>query len=199
VFCAALIFVSVAADIGFSYWLAEYFSAELAVSIRLSSSVVGIYLAGLILGRLLTPLALKRARLETVLAAGLAIAAVSIFPFILSRSIALKAALCATYGLGIGPVFPLLMAWGSREYPSRSGAVTGVLYGFLSLGGMVLAAGVARLWLLGRIAQARIAGLGKRRRLPGPLLIGSLLDCRVDAPYLWRDGSRHDRRSARHP
>ncbi|OHD74394.1 MAG: hypothetical protein A2177_15140 [Spirochaetes bacterium RBG_13_68_11] len=37
---------------------------------------------------------------------------------------------------GVGPVFPLLMARGSREFPEQSGAVSGVLYAGISLGGM---------------------------------------------------------------
>ena len=41
------------------------------------------------------------------------------------------------YGLGVGPVFPLLMARGTREFPEQSGAVSGILYAGVSLGGMV--------------------------------------------------------------
>jgi MFS family permease len=50
---------------------------------------------------------------------------------------ALKAALCGIYGFGVAPVFPLLMARGTREFPAQSGSVTGVLFGSLALGGMV--------------------------------------------------------------
>jgi MFS family permease len=37
---------------------------------------------------------------------------------------------------GVGPVFPLLMARGTREFPEQSGAVTGILGAGVSLGGM---------------------------------------------------------------
>ncbi|MCX7030021.1 MAG: MFS transporter, partial [Spirochaetes bacterium] len=132
-----MIFFSVAIDLGFVYWLAEYFAAELGVSLRLSSSVVGVYLVGVISGRLLMPLALKRRRPEALLPASLALALGGIILFILVPGPAAKAALCAVYGLGVGPVFPLLMARGSREFPEQSGAVTGILYAGVSLGGMV--------------------------------------------------------------
>ena len=135
--CSVLIFFSVAADLGFSYWLAEYFTTELHVSLRLSSSAVGVYLVGIIAGRILIPVFLKRMRPEANLIMGLCVAIASIFPFILIPSVPVKVALCAVYGFGIGPVFPLLMARGSREFPSRSGAVTGVLFGCVSLGGMI--------------------------------------------------------------
>jgi MFS family permease len=133
---AVMIFFSVAIDLGFVYWLSEYFAAELGVSLRLSSSVAGVYLLGVISGRLLMPLALKRLRPETLLPASLALALGGIVLFILVPGPAAKAALCAVYGLGVGPVFPLLMARGTHEFPEQSGAVSGILYAGVSLGGM---------------------------------------------------------------
>jgi MFS family permease len=132
-----MIFFSVAVDLGFSYWLAQYFTAELHVGLGLSSSVVGIYLAGIVAGRLLIPLVLKRIGAETHLRVSFSIALAGILLFILVPSVPVKALLCALYGLGLGPVFPLLMARGSREFPEQPGAVTGVLFACMSLGGMV--------------------------------------------------------------
>jgi DHA1 family inner membrane transport protein len=134
---AVMIFFSIAIDLGFSYWLAEYFAAELHVSLGLSSSVVGIYLVGIVAGRFLIPLVLKRISPERHLGLSLSVALAGMLLFILVPSVPVKAALCALYGLGVGPVFPLLMARGSREFPEQPGAVTGVLFGSMSLGGMV--------------------------------------------------------------
>jgi hypothetical protein len=55
-----MIFFPVATDPGFVYRLSEYFKTELGVSLRLASSVTGVYLLGIISGRLLMPLALSR-------------------------------------------------------------------------------------------------------------------------------------------
>jgi FHS family glucose/mannose:H+ symporter-like MFS transporter len=140
-----MIFFSVAIDLGFVYWLAQYFAAELGVSLRLSSSVVGVYLAGIVSGRLAIPLALKRLRPEALLPASLALALGAILAFILVPGAGAKAGLCAAYGLGVGPVFPLLMARGSREFPEQSGAVTGVLFAGVSLGGIVFPLAVGAL------------------------------------------------------
>jgi MFS family permease len=82
------------------------------------------------------PLALKRLRPEALLPASLALALGGILAFILVPGSGAKAALCAVYGLGVGPVFPLLMARGTREFPEQSGAVRGILYAGVSLGGM---------------------------------------------------------------
>jgi fucose permease len=123
------------------------------VSLRLSSSVVGIYLVGIVAGRFLIPPVLKRISPETHLGVSLSVALAGILLFILVPSVPVKAALCALYGLGVGPVFPLLMARGSREFPDQSGVVTGVLFGGMSLGGMVFPL------LMGSIA----AGIGIAR------------------------------------
>jgi MFS family permease len=56
-----------------------------------------------------------------------------------------KAALCAAYGLGVGP---LLMARGTREFPEQSGAVSGILYPGIALGGVVFPL------LVGALAQS---------------------------------------------
>jgi len=150
---AVLIFLSVAVDLGFSYWLAQYFKSELHVSLRLSSSIVGVYLIGIIGGRVLVPVFLKRMSPRKNLVGGLAISLVALAAFILAPWIPAKIILCALYGFGIGPVFPLLVAQGTREFPKQAGAVTGVLYACMSLGGMVfplLVGALAGRWGIGR-------------------------------------------------
>lgn len=177
---AVMIFFSIAADLGFSYWLAQYFAKELGAGPGLFSSVVALYLVGIIAGRFLIPFALKRMSPRAHLCVSLGIALAGILVFITVPSVEVKAAMCALYGLGVGPVFPLMLARGSREYPGQSGAVTGVLFAGMSLGGMVfpllvgsLAArfGIARsYWFCAAaVAGLLIAGLlmrdGKRREM----------------------------------
>jgi predicted MFS family arabinose efflux permease len=152
ILCAILIFFSVGSDLGFSYWLAQYFKSELHVSLRLASSVVGMYLAGVICGRLLLSVFLKKIRPRTILLCWLGIALAAIMSFILVPVLTVKALLCIVYGFGIAPVFPLLVARGTAEFPTQAGAVTGVLYGAMSLGGMVfplLVGTIAAKWGIG--------------------------------------------------
>ncbi len=134
---AALIFLSVGVDLGFSYWLAEYFKTGLHAPLRLSSAIVGFYLVGIIAGRLSLPHLLKRFDATGILAAGLGFAIASIVVFILATPIPVKILACVFYGLGAGPVFPLLMSMGVKRKPDSPGAVTGLLFAFMSLGGMV--------------------------------------------------------------
>jgi len=137
VIASILIFFTVAVDLGFSYWLAEYFNTELGVSLRLSSAAVSLYLIGVMSARLATSWLVRRTATKHILVAGLSLALVSLPAFILAPSVPVKAALTVVYGLGIGPVFPLIVSKASEEYPRQSGAVTGLLFGCMSLGGMV--------------------------------------------------------------
>jgi MFS transporter, FHS family, glucose/mannose:H+ symporter len=136
-FCVVLIFFSAAIHLGFAYWVAQYFASELGVDPRLASAAAGIYLSGLFAGRLIITVLIRSVRLESILIMGLSTSLASILAFIILPSVAVKVALCAVYGIGVGPLFPLVMAWGSREFPSRPGAVTSVLWASLSLGGVV--------------------------------------------------------------
>ena len=137
VIASILVFFTVAVDLGFSYWLAEYFNTELGVSLRLSSAAVSLYLIGVMSARLATSWLVRRMTTKRILVAGLLVALVSLPAFLLVSSVPLKAALTCIYGLGVGPVFPLIVSKASEEYPQQSGAVTGLLFGFMSLGGMV--------------------------------------------------------------
>jgi fucose permease len=132
-----LVFLNVAIDLGFSYWLAEYFNSELGVSLRLSSAAVSVYLIGMMASRLATSRLVKRIPTKHILVGGLSLALLSLTAFLLVQSPAWKAVLACVYGLGVGPSFPLIVSKASEEYPKQSGAVTGLLFACLSLGGMV--------------------------------------------------------------
>jgi FHS family glucose/mannose:H+ symporter-like MFS transporter len=134
---AALIFFSVAPDLGFSFWLAEHFRTELGVSLRLSSAVVSVFLIGMIGGRLATSRLVKVRPPRRIVQGGLGLALVSLAVFLAAPWIAVKLAAILTYGLGVSPVFPLLMAGGTESFPDCPGVASGVLFASVSLGGML--------------------------------------------------------------
>lgn len=157
VIASVLVFLYVAVDLGFSYWLAEYFSAELGVSLRLSSAAVSVFLVGMMSSRLATSWLVKRIATKRILIFGLLLASSSLVAFLLVPAAGMKAVFACVYGLGVGPVFPLMVSKASEEYPHQSGAVTGLLFGCMSLGGMVFplllgvlasTVGIARSYLL---------------------------------------------------
>lgn len=134
---AALIFFSVAPDLGFSFWLAEHFRTELGVSLRLSSAVVSVFLIGMIGGRLATSRLVKVRPPRRIVQGGLGLALVSLAVFLAAPWIAVKLAAILAYGLGVSPVFPLLMAGGTESFPDCPGVASGVLFASVSLGGML--------------------------------------------------------------
>jgi len=134
---AVFIFFSIALDIGFSYWLAEYFKTELGVRIGIASMVVGVYLAGVMTGRFIISLYLKKMKPLTILQFHLSLSVISLIFFITLPVPGIKAVFCYLYGFGIGPLFPLMLAKGAETYPDQPGAVTGFLFSWMSLGGMV--------------------------------------------------------------
>jgi FHS family glucose/mannose:H+ symporter-like MFS transporter len=166
-FSTLLIFFSVAPDLGFSYWLTEHFKTELGVTLKLSAAVVGVYLVGMITGRLLTSRLLKRFASARILKAGMVLSLVSLIVFLSVPWILLKLATLVLYGLGTAPVFPLLMARGTALYPDQPGTVSGVLFGSVSLGGMVFPL------LLGAVAAT--VGIRLAYILVGVIILGVLL------------------------
>ena len=149
---AALIFFGVAPDLGFSFWLAEHFHTELGVGRRPSSAVPSVYLVGMIAGRWLAsrlvktrpaqgpaaqPGAVGGRPARSLVQGGLALSMASLAVFLAAPWIGVKLAAIAAYGLGSAPIFPMLMANGTGQFPDCPGVVSGVLFAAVSLGGMV--------------------------------------------------------------
>jgi fucose permease len=165
--CAVLIFFSVAPDLGFSFWLAEHFRTELKVDLRLASAVVSVYLVGMMAGRLATTRLLRRVSARRIMQAGLGLGLASLAVFLAAPWVPVKVLAILAYGLGGAPVFPMLMASGTSAFPERPGAVSGVLFASVSLGGMVFPI------VLGAVASA--IGIRRSYLLVGLILAGILL------------------------
>jgi MFS family permease len=164
---ALFIFIYMSLDIGFSYWLAEYFASELHTGIKISSAGVSIFLLGMMAGRLTTPRLLRAFSSRKILLFGLVFALASLALFLFARPVPVKTFMVFFYGLGIAPVFPLLMARGTAVYPDQPGTVSGILFMCVSLGGMVFPL------LFGAIAE-RI-GIRRTYFLVGLIALGLLL------------------------
>lgn len=133
----SLIFLTVGIDIGFSFWLAEYFTTVADAGAVVSSIAVSTYLCGVILSRFSISRFSESLKTEVIIIFGLILSGISLVLFLNLSFIWFKLLLCFTYGIGIGPIFPLLMAKGTGLYPAKSGAVTGILFAAMSFSGMV--------------------------------------------------------------
>jgi fucose permease len=163
---ALLIFLSVGPDLGFSFWLAEHFKTELGVPLRVSSAVVSLFLVGMISGRFTTSRLVQRVQPRALIQGGILLSLATLALFLLLPGVPVKLALIPVYGLGVSPVFPLLMARGTETFPKRPGTVSGMLFASVSLGGTVFPL------LLGAVGT----GMGIRRAywVVGLLLVLSL-------------------------
>ena len=139
-FTGVMIFFTVGIDLGYSYWLAEYFISCAGAPPELSGFAVGCYLAGVITGRFLNSKRRESNDLRCFPVICLAAAAAALLIFLNTGSIPLKLVFCFIYGAGTGPLFPSLMAAGTSLYPERPGAATAVLFSMMSLGGAVFPA-----------------------------------------------------------
>jgi MFS family permease len=79
---AGLIFLCVGPDLGFSYWLAEHFKTDLGVDLKLSTAVPGVFLVGMIGGRLATSRLVKAWPALRLVRGGLVLALASLTLFL---------------------------------------------------------------------------------------------------------------------
>lgn len=133
----SIIFLGVGIDIGFSYWLAEYFTTVVGAAAVFSSLAVSAYLCGVILSRFFLFRFSDSAHISFIISGGLILSGTSLAFFLNLSFPLLKLLLCILFGVGVGPVFPFLMSRGTELYPNKSGAVTGVLFATMSFSGMV--------------------------------------------------------------
>jgi MFS family permease len=164
---AFLLFLAIAPEWGFVFWLAEHFKTDLGVSLQLSSAVVSVFLVGMIAGRLFTSRLADRLRPRGIVQGGLILAMAGLAVFLLVPSISVKVCAILVYGLGVAPVFPILMACGTSAAPDRPGTATGVLYAFVSLGSMLFPL------LLGVLAS--VAGIQRSYAFIEVVLLGLLI------------------------
>jgi MFS family permease len=164
---AFLLLLAIAPEWGFAFWLAEHFKTELRVSLQLSSAVVSVFLVGMITGRLFTSRLAGRLPPRRIVQVGLILAMSGLGVFLLVPSIPVKVIAILVYGLGVAPVFPLLMACGTSAAPDRTGPATGVLYAFVSLGSMLFPL------LLGALAS--VVGIRRSYAFIELVLLGLLI------------------------
>lgn len=132
---AALFFIYVATETGIGVWVAE-FAKRLAHGITSLTTLAPMFFyAGLTLGRVSAPLALRRISERNLVLGALSVAGAGVA--LLVASTVLSMALFAVFfaGLGCASLYPIYIAWFSRWYGSRARRVGGLLFAIASLGG----------------------------------------------------------------
>jgi MFS transporter, FHS family, glucose/mannose:H+ symporter len=155
---AALSFLYVGAEISVGGWIAEFTRRAGSGAAAIWALAPTAFWGAETLGRLLAPLSLRRMSENALMASGLCGAGVAVLLLVTASSsveLALGGAVLA--GLGLAPVYPLLIAAMSRHITPVAPRLMGPLFAMGGLGGATLP------WLVGltsdRTGELR-AGLG---------------------------------------
>lgn len=135
---AALFFIYVGTEVSFSFWAATYVKRLSAGAQELSTVAPMFFFGGLMSGRALTPVVLKRIR-ENHLAFG-ALCLVIVGGTLLLVSTTQKMAFLSLViaGLGCSCLFPINVAWLSRWYGQGAKKVSALMFSMASIGASVV-------------------------------------------------------------
>jgi FHS family glucose/mannose:H+ symporter-like MFS transporter len=144
---AALFFIYVGAETSTGGWVAAL-AKRLAHGAGTSyTNVPMFFYAGLLIGRGLAPLALRRVRENNLVLMGLSLAACGLLVVQRANSIAVMDAGVTMAGLGLSAIYPIYIAWLSLWYRERARKIGGVMFALASLGGAFAP------WLVGTISK----------------------------------------------
>ncbi len=131
---AALFFIYVGAETGTGGWVAEL--AKRAFGLGSSYTRVPMFFyGGLLIGRGLAPLALRRIRENNLVLAALSLAACGLIVLQKATTITVMDVGVGLAGLGLACIYPIYIAWLSLWYRERARRVGGVMFALAALGG----------------------------------------------------------------
>jgi FHS family glucose/mannose:H+ symporter-like MFS transporter len=144
---AALFFIYVGAETGTGGWVAAL-AKRLVHGAGTNYTIVPMFFyGGLLIGRGLAPLALRRIRENNLVLMLLGLAACGLVVVQRANSIALMDIGVAMAGLGMSAIYPVYIAWLSLWYRERARKIGGVMFALASLGGAFAP------WLVGFISK----------------------------------------------
>jgi MFS transporter, FHS family, glucose/mannose:H+ symporter len=159
-----LIFIYVGIETSAGGWLASYAQRLGSSAQRFWAVTPFLFWAGLLLGRALAPVALKKASDGRLVLISLIIAACGLALILASRELAALSAGAFITGLGLAAVFPTTFAIFTRHYGQQARNMVGVLFMLAALGAAVIP------WVVGATSKY----YGELRIGLGVPLLGSL-------------------------
>jgi FHS family glucose/mannose:H+ symporter-like MFS transporter len=132
---AALFFIYVGAETGTGGWVAELAKRLVGEAGNSYTRVPMFFYGGLLVGRGLAPLALRRVRENNLVLMALGLAACGMLVLHEARTIAVMDGGVALAGLGLACIYPIYIAWLSYWYRERARKVGGVMFALAALGG----------------------------------------------------------------
>lgn len=114
--CTAVVLLYVGVEIGISNWIAEYYVSVKQGNSITASAMISFFWGGLLAGRLLLPLMLRKIRLEVQLVFSGLLVMLSIVLISTAEGRAFLAAAVLLSGLGCSLVYPLVMSITGQYY-----------------------------------------------------------------------------------
>jgi FHS family glucose/mannose:H+ symporter-like MFS transporter len=156
-----LFFLYVGTEAAISGWAATYAQRMTAAPGKIAVLTPSFFWGGLILGRALVPMLLRRATEIFLARLGLLLAGVGVVITLAAHTVAIVMAGSCLAGLGLAPVFPITIAHLSYQFEAGARHAAGAIFALAGLGGATLP------WVVGYVSD-RLGGL--RSGLVVPLL-----------------------------
>ena len=144
---AALFFIYVGAEQSTGGWVAAL-ARRVANGVGTTYTIVPMFFyCGLLIGRGLAPLALRRVRENNLVLMALSLAALGLIVVQRANSVLIIDIGAAMTGLGLASLYPIFIAWLSHWYGERARKIGGVMFALASLGGAFSP------WLVGFVSK----------------------------------------------
>jgi len=134
-----LLFMYNGAGNGMSDWIAPHLQLVAGASPGAAAQIAALYGLALTTGRAIGVVVLKRLGNMPVLALGIGLAVVGAALIVMAGpTVGLVAVGVAMVGFGFSPIYPTVIAMAGQQQPENRGAVTGIVAGIASIGGILL-------------------------------------------------------------
>jgi MFS transporter, FHS family, glucose/mannose:H+ symporter len=144
---AALFFIYVGTEQSTGGWVAAL-AKRVANGVGTSYTIVPMFFyCGLLIGRGLAPLALRRVRENNLVLMALSLAGAGLIVVQRANSVVVMDIGVAMTGLGLASIYPIFIAWLSHWYGERARKIGGVMFALASLGGAFSP------WLVGFVSK----------------------------------------------
>jgi len=143
----ALFFIYVGTEVSFSFWAATYANRLAKGAQGMSTVAPMFFFAGLMTGRALAPVVLRRVRESRLVFAALFVVAGSGAVLVSANGQRVAFESLSLAGLGCACLFPIYVAWLSRWYGTRAKRISALMFSMASLGGAAVP------WVVGFVSE----------------------------------------------
>ncbi|MEM3608462.1 MAG: MFS transporter [Candidatus Bathyarchaeia archaeon] len=140
-------FLYLSVELGVNAWLPSFLILEKGFPMTLASLSISLFWAFMAAGRLILGGFADRVGYGRLILSASALGSTSILAGVLEERTHVIMGLWALSGLMFGPIFPTILAWASKLFPSQRGLASGSIFSIGILGGVLSP------WFIGAMAE----------------------------------------------